>query len=128
MTMQCITIEPNATAVWNPVTNEVEWSGENTILFGARDDVTGADAELTVPFRPQITDAANEITTALQGVIEPGEDGYPQRFNNCLWACAVAIDQWPTAVVVDTGDELEIHVDTAKVAHIDVLTAQLISE
>lgn len=123
MTMQCKTIEPNAT--WDAQTGS--WSGENTVTLGALNTETDENEFLTVPFDPQILTAPGQIVPALAAAgITPATPEYAQTFNNVLWACAVAIDQNNTATIVYFGDELQVRVNGVRVAYIDVNTAQLI--
>lgn len=128
MTMQCHTIQPNATPSWNPEMGVTTWEGENTITFGARDDVTNEDQFLTVPFDPQVLSSPGEITPALHGVIEPAEPGYVQRFNNVMWAWAVTLDQNPEAILVWADGQLQVRVNGGMIGHIDTTDAQFHSD
>lgn len=126
MTMQCHTIEPNCSITGFDEAGQPIWEGPNTIRMGARDDETGEDEFLELPFDPQMKNAPSEIVMALVGNMLPGDPFPGQLLNNILWTWAVALDQTPSAVLVWSTGELQVRVSTAKIATIDPVTAELI--
>lgn len=117
MTMNCNYIQPDAVYTWDPETGTGSWSGPNTCALRATDSVTGEEEQLDVPFQPQMMNAANAIT-AVAGM-NPGGDAaaaYSQHFNNMLWACAVALDRWPTCGIVAVDGEVQAQIDGNEVA------------
>lgn len=120
MTMNCNYIQPDATYNWDPITNTGSWSGPNTCALRATDSVTNEEEQLDVPFQPQLTDAAAAIT-AVVGMAPPPENteaqtAYVQHFNNMLWACAVALDRWPTCGIVTIDGVIQAQINGSEVA------------
>lgn len=118
--MNCTVIQPDATYNWDPETGSGSWSGPNTCTLRATDSVTGEEEQLDVPFQPQLIDASNAVSTVVgpQGTDFTPEQraAYGQHFNNMLWACAVALDRWPTSNIVAVDGVVQAQVDGSEVA------------
>lgn len=129
--MNCNYIQPDGTYVWDATTNTGSWTGPNTCTLRATDSVTGEEEQLVVPFQPQLIDATVAITVvvgmhppsagddATDEEIQAAQDAsvaYNQHYNNMLWACATALDRWPTCNLVTVDGILQAQVNGSEVA------------
>lgn len=118
--MNCTVIQPDGTYQWDPETGSGSWVGPNTCTLRATDSVTGEEEQLDVPFQPQLIDASNALGQVLPQIspdATPEEQAVSgQHFNNMLWACAVALDRWPTCNIVAVDGILQAQIEGSEVA------------